>query len=160
MNCRKATVSEFQELWNYSETNTYNYFLSGLRNGNIEFLTIEEAGKLVSELYVFWNSSDKDEANGVSRAYLCALRVNKEFRGQGFSSILINKAKRLAKAKGYGELTIGIDNDDFERLSKIYHNWGFTKLVKESFIDLHYLDENNEPTIYDESYNLMLCKLD
>lgn len=161
MKCRIATIDDFKKLWNYSNSNTYKYFVNGISSGNIELLTIENdsSGELVGELYIFWDSEDKEEANGVSRAYLCALRVEKEYRGRGLSSLLIKKAKKRATQKGFKELTIGIDNDDYEKLSAIYKKWGFDVLVKSTNIDLHYIVSDNQPVEYEESFDIRLCRL-
>lgn len=159
MKCRSGTLNEFKELWNYSDSNTYNYFRDGIINENITFLTIKDEGQnvLVGELYIFWSSEDNQEANGVSRAYLCALRVREEYRGKGLASLLINEAKRLAQEKGFTELTIGIDNENYQKLLSMYNKWGFEKLVKRTFTDFHYIDENNNPVKYDESFDIRMC---
>jgi ribosomal protein S18 acetylase RimI-like enzyme len=154
MFCREATVEEFMSLWNYSGSNTYKYFLKGIQSNEITFLTIIDNDKLISELYIFWDSPDKEEANGISRAYLCALRVQKDYRGKGLSSMMIEKAKEIAVAKGFNELTIGVDNDNYAKLSSIYDRWGFNTIVKQTNIDYHYRDENNNPHVEDEAWDL------
>lgn len=80
-----------KELCNYSNTNTYKYFIEGLLKGNIEFWTVENTknNNLIGELYIFWNSTDLDEADGFNRAYLCAFRINQKFRGLGLGSKLM-----------------------------------------------------------------------
>lgn len=97
---RIATLEEMKELWGYSNSNTYNYFVDGINSGNIEFWTVEDskAGELVGELYIFWDSEDKNEADGATRAYLCALRIKKTYQGLGLSSKLM-AAKSLVERK-------------------------------------------------------------
>lgn len=79
MMVRKASTEEMKKLWGYSNSPTYEYFVKGLDRGNIEFWTLEDQdiNMLVGELYIFFNSQDPDEANGISRAYLCAFRIQK-----------------------------------------------------------------------------------
>ncbi|PAT01038.1 hypothetical protein CI105_08460 [Candidatus Izimaplasma bacterium ZiA1] len=74
---REGSIKEFKSLWNYSNTPTYNYFLDNITRNNVEFWTIELSKTLIGELYIFWDSIDKDEANGTNRAYLCAFRIKK-----------------------------------------------------------------------------------
>ena len=86
---REATIEDFKKLWEHSGSTTYEYFLKNLESRNVELWTVENYGELIGELYIFWNSIDKDEADGVKRAYLCAYRINKEYQGQGIGSKLI-----------------------------------------------------------------------
>lgn len=153
---RQANIEEFKSLWNYSNSPTYNYFLRNLTENNIEFWTVEESKKLVGELYIFWNSEDKDEANGSIRAYLCAFRIQKEYQGKGYGTLLMNTVIQRIKDKGFKEVTIGIDNDEYEKLNIMYNKFGFTKLIKKTNIDHHYIDDNNKPMIYEEAYNLKI----
>lgn len=130
----------------------------GIENGNIEFWTVqnEEDESVVGELYIFWDSEDKDEANGKNRTYLCAFRIDRGFRGEGLGSKLMKKVLERAKEKGFDEVTIGVDEDDKVRLSAIYKSWGFTDLVKMQHYDYHYRDENNKPAYYEEGYEVYL----
>ena len=70
--------------------------------------------------------------------------------------------KRVVKRvieKGFCEATIGADNDDADRLSKMYKACGFSELVKLQNIDNHYLDINGEATYYEVPFALYLNKL-
>lgn len=156
MKVRQANIEEFKRLWKYSDSPTYKYFLKNIYNNNVEFWTIEESKKLIGELYIFWNSEDNDEANGIDRAYLCAFRIQKEYQGQGYGKLLMNNLLKRIKEKEFKEVTIGIDNSEFEKLNSLYTKFGFTELIKETNIDNHYLNSNNEPTIYKEPYNLIM----
>ena len=159
MNIRQGTLDEFKRLWNYSKSSTYNYFLENMGRGIIEFWTIEEEDNLIAELYIFWNSIDKDEANGKDRAYLCAFRVQKEFQGKGIGSLLMKKVIYRIKEKGFQEVTIGIDNREYVKLKELYEKFGFNELLKSTYTDNHYFDEEGNPTIYDEKYQIYINKL-
>jgi|GEM_PF-259591 len=156
---RRATIDEFKKLWKYSETQTYKYFLSNLINKNIEFWTVDNNGTLIGELYIFWDSEDKDEANGLNRAYLCAYRIQKEYQGKGIGSKLMKRVIVRVKERGFTELTIGIDNDDYMKLAAMYNHFGFTTQIKEKKKDDHYLDENGIAVEYDETYKLVMSDL-
>ncbi len=154
---RRANIDEFKNLWNYSETNTYNYFLEGLVKENIEFWTIDTGtSKLIGELYIFWNSEDKDEADGVKRAYLCALRIDPKHQGMGLSSKLMKTVTERILEKGFTEITIGIDNDNYDKLLSMYKGWGFNNLVKQQECDYHYIDKDNKPVKYEEPINIYM----
>jgi len=154
---RIASVDEMKALWG-SDSPTEKYFVRGIEKGNIEFWTIEndKNGCLIGELYIFWNSEDKDEANGKNRAYLCAFRIDDEYRGLGLGKALMKRVLERVSEKGFSEATIGADNDDADRLSAIYKSWGFTELVKLQHIDHHYIDKNNNVVYYEEPYSIYL----
>lgn len=156
-----SNVDKMKETWNNIESSTAKYFINGIENGNIEFWTIQkdEDNLVIGELYIFWDSEDKDEANGKNRAYLCAFRLDKGFRGKGLGSKLMEKVLERVKEKGFNEVTIGVDNDDRERLCHIYESWGFTELVKLQNSDYHYRDKNNNAVYYDEPYEVYLKRV-
>ena len=63
------------------------------------------------------------------------------------------------KERGYTEVTIGIDNDEYEKLSSIYNGYGFVKHIKDKTQDDHYLDASGNPVVYKEPYKIMLNSL-
>lgn len=158
---RIASKEELKQLWGNSNSPTEIYFTNGIEIGNIEFWTIENEvdNLLIGELHIFWDSEDKDEANGKDRAYLCAFRVEKKFQGRGLGKKLMLRVLHRVKERGYKEATIGADNDDAERLTCMYKSWGFSKLAKLQNTDYHYIDKNNNPTYYEVPYALYLSEL-
>lgn len=161
MKIRQATSKELKELWGDGNINTKNYFIEKMNSKEIEFWAVEDENKkeIVGELYIFWNSIDKDEANNKDRAYLSAFRIEKEYRGLGLGSKLMNRVLSRIEEKGYKEVTIGVDNDDGERLKQMYKSWGFEKLVKWQHYDNHYMSKDNKPTYYEEPFGLYLKKI-
>jgi GNAT superfamily N-acetyltransferase len=158
---RIGSKEELKELWGNSNSSTEAYFVAGIEEGNIEFWTIENEldNSLIGELYIFWNSEDKEEANGKDRAYLSAFRIKKEFQGHGLGKQLMLRVISRVLERGFSEVTIGADNDDSTRLTAMYKSWGFNELVKLQNTDYHYLDKNNNPTFYEVPYALLLNKL-
>lgn len=158
---RIGSKIEMEHLWGGGSSPTLTYFVNGIESGNIEFWTIENEvdNSLLGELYIFWNSEDKDEADGKERAYLCAFRINKEFQGRGFGKLLMQRVLSRIKERGFSKVTIGVDNNDTERLKNMYKAWGFSELVKMQSIDYHYIDKSNKPVHYEIPYPLYLNKL-
>lgn len=158
---RIGSKEELMHLWGKSNSPTEMYFTHGIETGNIEFWTIEDelSNSLLGELYIFWDSEDKDEANGKDRAYLCAFRVKKELQGRGLGKKLMQRVLCRVRERGFREATIGADNDDAERLTCMYKSWGFSELIKLQNTDYHYLDKNNNPTYYEVPYALYVNKL-
>ncbi|XMB73214.1 GNAT family N-acetyltransferase [Mycoplasmatota bacterium WC30] len=156
MKIRVAKIQEFKKLWQYSNSPTYNYFINQLNRNNVEFWTIELSDSLIGELYVFWDSEDKDEANGIDRAYLCAFRIEKSHQGHGFGKKLMSAVLERVKSQGYKEVTIGIDNNNFAKLKTMYEKMGFINQIKFTNVDYHYRDFKGKPTIYKEPYMLKM----
>lgn len=52
---RTGSVDELKLLWENSGSPTQNYFIEGIKKGNIEFWTIEndKNNRLIGELYIF-----------------------------------------------------------------------------------------------------------
>ncbi|WP_346931155.1 GNAT family N-acetyltransferase [Clostridium sp.] len=157
---RTGSSNELKSLWK-NDTPTKAYFIDGIEKGNIEFWTIENEAdnSLIGELYIFWDSEEKDEANGKDRAYLSAFRVEKDFKGLGYGKKLMKRVLQRIAEKGFKEVTIAADNDDVERLTAMYKSWGFNELIKLQSYDYHYIDNNNNPTHYEIPFGLYLNKL-
>ena len=155
----QATIEQFKELWEYSNTSTYKYFLKGITDDVIEFWTMEVNNQLIAELYIFWDSVDKDEANGTNRAYLCAFRVQKEYQGLGYGSLLMNRGIDRVKENEFTEITIGIDNREYQKLKSMYEKFGFNEMLKSTQIDNHYLDESGHPVKYNEEYQIYISRI-
>ena len=156
-----GSIEDLKLLWGENSSSTQTYFVEGIEKGNIEFWTIvnEMDETLIGELYIFWDSEDKDEANGKDRAYLCAFRTDDKFRGCGLGKALMNRVLQRIVENGFCEATIGADNDNADRLSKMYKSCGFSELVKLQNIDNHYIDIHNNPTYYEVPYALYLNKM-
>ena len=66
--------------------------------------------------------------DGKSNAYVAALRIRKEFEGQGHISRLVRAMENHAKDLGFSRLTIGVEEEE-ARNRAIYRHWGFDRLL-------------------------------
>lgn len=144
---RKASGEEMLNLWGYENVNqappTARFFYRNISSGNAVFWTVEHAGELIGELYAFLNiEEDKDFADGIATAYLCAFRVKKDYRGQGLGSRMMAAALADLKARGFMRATIGVSE---ERNKKLYRRLGFVTEIKDCFIDPCARDEQMRP---------------
>ena len=156
MQIRKATGEEMLALWGYEDANTASptakYFYRNISSGNAAFWTVDNEGELIGELYAFLNiEEDRDFADGISTAYLCAFRIRKEYRGQGLGTSLMERALADLKASGFRYATIGVSEERNERL---YRRIGFTKEIKTCYSDPCARDDDMHP-IPDEGYLLL-----
>ena len=157
---RKANKEEMLELWGYQDLNdaspTAEFFCNIIAGGNAVFWTLDNDGELIGELYVFFDLEDKDFADGENTAYLCALRVKKEYRGQGYGSLLMTTALSDLKEKGFHRATIGVNIDEPLNID-LYRRLGFNVKVKDCHYDPCARDNNMQP-MYDETSWWLLSK--
>lgn len=148
MKVRKATEKEMLCLWGYQDTEplppTALLFAWNLFTGNAEFWALEDNGRIIGELYVFWKLEDQNFADGKTRAYLCAFRVQKEYRGKGCGSLLMREVLQYLKDKGVRAAAIGVDATE-ERNIRMYRGFGFTSKIKDCFEDPCDLDDEMNP---------------
>ena len=145
---RTATCDEMLALWEYADfesaSPTARFFYNNISSGNAQFWTTEDGGKLISELYVFRDLDDKDFAKGTDRAYLCAFRVEKEYRGRGIGTALIKEVMASLKSEGVKTVTIGVAPDETDNV-RLYRRLGFNDKIKDCFFDPCAMDENMKP---------------
>ena len=54
--------------------------------------------------------------------YISNIAIKKEYRGNGYAKIMIEKIRKMAKRKGYGKISLVAKND---KLIKFYESLGF-----------------------------------
>jgi len=87
---------------------------------------------------------DKRLCDGKHNAYLAALRIRKEFEGQGHISRLVKAMEDHARVLGYSAITIGVEASE-ARNRAIYTHWGYTDhlfTVTEGDEQIHYYAKN------------------
>ncbi|MGN1096083.1 MAG: GNAT family N-acetyltransferase [Eubacteriales bacterium] len=148
MEIRKATEKEMLTLWGYKNCDkispTARFFSDNILSGNAEFWTIDNNGELIGELYFFKNLTDKDFADGQTRAYLCAFRIRSDYRGKGFGSRLLQTVLLHIKASGFNIATIGVE-ENAEANIRLYERHGFVTRIKDCVIDPCNMDNEMNP---------------
>lgn len=148
MEIRKAAAQEMLDLWGNKTTGplppTASFFARNISSGNAEFWALTDHSQIIGELYIFWELDDRDFADGKTRAYLCAFRVQKEYRGKGCGSLLMSEVLEHIKNKGIQTVTIGVDETE-EHNIRLYRRFGFTGKLKDCFEDPCDLDSEMEP---------------
>ena len=160
MQIRKATSEEMLALWGYkgieTASPTAKFFYNNITVGNADFWTLDRDGELIAELYAFYDLDDKDFADGKTIAYLCAFRVKKEYRGQGYGSRLMTAVLDDLKEKGFRNVTIGVGSDEPQNY-RLYQRFGFNSKIKDCHYDPCGMDENMQPK-YEETVWWLLGK--
>ena len=136
MQIRKATANEMLALWDQDSPTeaspTSRFFFSALNAGKAVFFALDDENGIVGELYVFFDLEDKIFADGAATAYLCAFRVKKSFRGQGYGRKLMAAALGELRERGFVYATIGVDDDNNESM---YRRFGFDEIIKICYLD-------------------------
>ncbi len=157
---RKATGEEMLSLWGYESVENASYtakfFNQNISSGNAVFWALDHNGELIGELYVLLDLEDKDFADGINRAYLCAFRVQAAYRGQGLGSSLMEKAIAELKEHGFRSAAIGVAMDEPQNI-RLYRRMGFTEKIKDCYFDPCGFDENGQ-AIYEEAGWWLLSK--
>lgn len=135
-------------LWGFQNNRelspTARFFSENIQSGNAEFWTIDHCGALIGELYVFKKLMDSDFADGHTKAYLCAFRIHRDYRGQGLGSRLMQTVLSHLRDCGFRTATIGVDETE-EANIRLYRRHGFHRKIKDCLTDPCDLDEQMKP---------------
>ena len=136
---RKATLEDLQTIWNRSiadnpEDLRYlrwkEEFISRNQcNQAATFVVVSDdtpVGEVTLEYHQ--NGSRKILADGKQCAYVQALRIRREYEGQGHVSKLMRCMESYARKQGYSHLCIGVEAAETRNLG-IYLHWGYNELV-------------------------------
>ncbi|WP_274365663.1 GNAT family N-acetyltransferase [Paenibacillus thermotolerans] len=157
--CRQGSIEDFDRLhwsWNKPST-TKDIFMNRIEHDVQEIWVAEYKNMLIGELHLIWISEDKDEANGINRAYLFSYRVHPDYQGKGIGSRLMKKVLHRILEKGFNEVTIGVEQAE-KQLVQMYNAWGFCNFIKTKVIDHHGFDSQGNPKKI-PPYNLYLKSL-
>lgn len=97
-------------------------------SGNRIIFVAEENGKLIGEVDLVFEKNDADYTIPNKRVYYSRLIVRPEKRRQGVGMALSEHIIQFAKEKGYTEMSLGVDLDNFPAI-KLYHKLGFDKIL-------------------------------
>lgn len=82
---KKSLARDMLTLWGYNSFDeaspTARFFYDNIESENAIFWNLCDEGNIVGELYSFLKLEDKDFADGIDTAYLCAFRVTDIVRG-------------------------------------------------------------------------------
>lgn len=152
---RKATLEDLEIIWNMNIADNsdddrwsrwkYEYISYNKTGMAVTFVIlcngvpIGEGSLLVSpECKAV--SNRKWLCDGFKIANVNALRIRKEYEGQGHMSKLMDKLEKYAVKVGYETLTIGVEEKEI-RNRAIYDHWKYDKLLSTS-------DEDGEIVLY------------
>lgn len=142
--CRKATLEDLEAIWDYNiaanpeEPKNHRWKESFIRRNKEQraatYVVVsdgEPVGEVTLDFFAeaYGNPTIRQElADGKDTAYVTALRIRKEFEGQGYISQLIQLMEKDARQRGFQMLTIGVEATETRTLA-IYLGWGYNRFI-------------------------------
>lgn len=136
---RKATLEDLERIWNRNiaenpEDPRYLRWKKDFISRNLEdraatFLVIAD-GEPVGEVTLAYHQQGNRAslADGITTGYVQALRIRKEFEGQGHVSKMMALVEQYAIQRGLTCLTIGVEASETRNLA-IYLHWGYNRFL-------------------------------
>ena len=141
---RKATFEDLDRVWDYNmamdpdEPRMHRWKESYItRNRECRAATYVAVvdGEPIGEVTLDYHAeaygnpeTRKYLADGQNMAYVTALRIRKEFEGNGYVSGLMRFMEDAAREMGYTSLSIGAEATEARNLA-IYLHWGYDKFL-------------------------------
>ena len=141
---RKATLEDLERIWAYNiamnpdeprmQRWKDSYISRNAENRAATYVVVidgEPVGEVTLDYYAeaYGNPEiRKCLADGKNTGYLTALRIRKEFEGNGYVSGLMRFAENDAVQKGFSSLSIGVEAAEARNLA-MYLHWGYTQFL-------------------------------
>ena len=124
--------TKYPDVYNWS-TGGYKHYTEKFRkeflNRNRETFIYDIDGKRASKVSIVYDQGDPEYTIPNVRVYLSNVGTEYKYCRQGFASLLIAHAVEYVKAKGYTEMSVGVDLDNFNAL-RLYVKNGFTTIIR------------------------------
>ena len=141
---RKATLADLERIWDYNmamdpdEPRMQRWkesYISRNKEGRAATYVVLADGEPIGEVTLDYHAEAygnpeirKYLADGETMAYVTALRIRKEFEGNGYVSGLMRFMENAAREMGYTSLSIGVEAAEARNLA-IYLHWGYDKFL-------------------------------
>ncbi|MCH5285852.1 MAG: GNAT family N-acetyltransferase [Christensenellaceae bacterium] len=162
MEYRRATLGDLESLWNANIAANPDdprwprwkaEYISYHLDGKAATFAVVDHGSPVGEGTLLFSpecgavGGRTELADGASTANVNALRIRKEYEGQGHISALVRLMEQHAREHGIKRLTIGVEAREARNLA-IYLHWGYREFITAATEDgelvLYYAKELNE----------------
>lgn len=141
---RKATLEDLEAIWDYNIAQNpdeprnlrwkQSYIERNISNRAATYVVLWD-GIPVGEVTLDYHAesygkpeSRQKLADGKHTAYVTALRIRKEFEGQGYISGLMHCMEEDAGKMGFTRLTIGVEAAETRTLA-IYLRWNYNQFI-------------------------------
>lgn len=122
--------SECNNIWDMKKCPFIDKFKKQIIAGDRFVYIYKINDEFIGEGDLVINVDDSDYYVPSQRIYVSRMIVKKEYRNQGIGGIILDYLIEQAKAKGYKEMALGVDIDNYSAIH-LYKKKGFTTLIKE-----------------------------
>ena len=142
--CRRATLEDLKQIWDYqiaqnpeeprNQRRKDRIISRNIQNHAAPFVVVsdgEPIGEVTLDYYAeaYGNAANRPKlADGKNTGYVTALRIRKDFEGNGYISALMRFMEESARKMGFTQLTIGVEAAETRNLA-IYLHWGYDKFI-------------------------------
>ena len=129
---RKLNINEYercQEIRPMGNPPQSEDFFDDFKAGNRLIYVYEINGKFVGEAALVYENDDPDYTIPKIRIYMSRVIVNENYRNQGIGAKLIEHLLKVAKEKGFKEVSIGVDEDNYVARHLYEKKMGFTTVL-------------------------------
>ncbi len=130
---RKLYSNEFEKILFLREITPSDEMIecikSAMDEGSQDIFVIEKDGQIIGEITIVYDGFREEYTLKGIRAYMKGLKVYEPFQGKGYGQNFVSKIITLVKSKGYSEIAIGIEDDNY-RAKHVYTKLGFTEFIK------------------------------
>ena len=125
-------INDFEKcgnIWDMQrQSDLAQQFYREMRDGNRTTYVYTIDGTFIGEISVVKDADDADYTIPEKRLYVSRLIVKEGYRRQGIGRKLIDFIAEKAKSRGYAEISIGVDLDNYPAL-KLYIEAGFDQII-------------------------------
>jgi ribosomal protein S18 acetylase RimI-like enzyme len=101
-----------------------NLFRNTKNGQTLMWLVAIPRGEIIGQAFVMLKSSERDAADGESRAYVFAFRVKQGWRNKGVGTYLMHFIEDNLKQRGFKFVTLNVAKDNLNAL-RLYERLGY-----------------------------------
>ena len=132
----------------------YRYVYEGARRGDaiLWVADLNQVG-LIGQLFVQFQSSRKELANGVDRAYIYAFRIHPAYQGRGIGSYLLEFVEQDLRNRGYEKVCLNVSRENHDA-RRLYERFGYRIIAAEAGNWSYYDEYGNQQHVSDPAWRM------
>jgi len=132
----------------------YRYIYEGaIRGDSILWVVDMKKVGLIGQLFVQFQSSRDELANGIDRAYIYAFRIHPSFQGRGIGSYLLQFVEQDLRLRGFERVSLNVSRENHEA-RRLYERFGYRIVASEaghwSYID----EQGHQQNVIDPAWRM------
>ncbi len=132
LNIRKLSAEEINKVSHLYDEPENPLFMENRKEkiltGIQDIYVLENETGIMGEVTIIYRDNHEGFTIEGQRVYMEALRIEESNQGKGYGQYFINSVIEYIKKEGYSEITIGVEDDNFNA-KHIYNKLGFTNFI-------------------------------